>query len=196
MAGLLLLEKINNAGTLFHSPHKSLDPISGRIDHVAENLRYLDDHFDMTSAPTYTRGDKHAVTSLATVNSIVQTCHSITLSVALKTNFSDQLKLAEQALARDQDSQPPEPIRRPLDSTFLLDKSRLESLGLDSAFLPATGHANAKYTIYGNPIQNLTALEQRSVAMIFTWSDDLLYRVNQYVLAAFNQAFDLRFMTG
>jgi hypothetical protein len=114
MAGLMFLEKITQNSLMFVSPHKSLDPLTCRIDHLAENIRSIEDHLEIATIPTSLRGDKTGdITSLATVNSLVQNCHPLLLSAALKTKFS-----------ADHESGEP----RSLDSAALvLDKSGLES---------------------------------------------------------------------
>ena len=61
--------------------HKHLDPITGQIDKVAENLRSLEEHFGRASIPCITRDDNTAFsTSLAMVNSVAHNCHILTLS--------------------------------------------------------------------------------------------------------------------
>ncbi len=67
---MLYLEKLN-LQIIFAPPHKDLDPICGPIDNFAENLRPVEDHLDCTSIQTTNCGTSTAVTSLATVNTIV-----------------------------------------------------------------------------------------------------------------------------
>ncbi len=79
----------------------------------------------------------------------------------------------------------------PTHIKYLLTRSGLDSLGLESAYLPATSADNATYTIYGTPIDGLTAAQKRHISAVFTWDSDLLYRMNQHVLTAYHLAFDL-----
>jgi hypothetical protein len=80
--------------------------------------------------------------------------------------------------------------RRPENNTFRLTRSRLISIGLDSAFLPATGDEHTHYSVYGQQLSDLTAADKRCISMIFSWNEDLLHRVNQVGLTVPQQAFD------
>ncbi len=62
--------------------------------------------------------------------------------------------------------------------------------------LPATSDSHAVYTIYGNLVSHLTAIDKRIVFTIFTWNEDLLIQVNQHLMAVYQQAFNLTFFKG
>ena len=92
MTGVLwasqIQEILKSQRDIFTPPHKHLNPVQAPIEHLAENLRAVEDHFERHSIPTQTRGDNTTITSLATVTSITSHCHTITLSSALQTQFS------------------------------------------------------------------------------------------------------------
>ena len=166
-AGLLHFEKMT-AQLNYVPPHKNLDPIEGPIEHLAENLRSASDHFACTSLPT-ARGESDRGTSLIVVNDIVEPCPIVTLAAALQTQFLAQDGASQEESAR---------YRRPDNGTFLLTSNFLESIGLDTASLPIPGNDRAHYTIYGCPVDDITELHKRRIAMVFTWSADILLRVN------------------
>ncbi len=160
MAGFVHLEKLN-ASINFNPPSKFLNPLESPIEQVAENLRALEDYCARTSIPTsLARGDKHTVTSLAPVHPIVATCNVLILAEAIQTQFQDPPMEVENST----DSR-----RAPTDIEYLLTRSGLDSLGLESAYLPATSANNATYTIYGTPIDGLTAAQKRYISAVFTW---------------------------
>jgi hypothetical protein len=113
MAGLLHLKK-RNAQLSFTPPTKFLDPLEGPIERLTECFCSVHDYCDSTSIPTSTaRCDKHTVTSLAPVNTIVAHCHIISLASALQTQIQDKPLEAEQST--DTSSAP-----RPDTSKFFL----------------------------------------------------------------------------
>ena len=93
--GLLNLERMTSNINNFSPPHKNLDPIAGPIVQLAENLRSIEDHLDRFSIPTTTRGDNPNMTSLSTVNAIVDKCNIVALAAALQTQFHDQQPSAD-----------------------------------------------------------------------------------------------------
>ena len=141
-AGLLHFEKMT-AQLNYVPPHKkNLDPIEGPIEHLAENIRSASDHFARTSLPT-ARGESDRVTSLIVVNDIVEHCHIVSLAAVLQTQF-----LAQDGASQEESAQ----YRRPYNGTFLLTRNFLESIGLDTAYLPPTGNDRVHYTISGCPV--------------------------------------------
>jgi hypothetical protein len=191
MAGFLHLEKLN-ASINFNPPSKFLNPLESPIEQVAENLRAIEDYCARTSIPTsLARGDQHTITSLAPVNTIVSTCNVLILSVAIQTQFQDppnevQAENTEVQVENSTDSR-----RVPSYLEYLLTRPGLDSLGLESAYLPATNADDTTYTICGTPFVGLTSAQKRHISAVFTWDSDLLYRMNQHVLTAYHLAFDL-----
>ncbi len=165
MAGLLWFEKFNNLSTTpaYVPPFPKVDPLTDQIDKVAANLRSVEQHFALTSLATnpHSRTEKQGVTSLETVTVIVQNFHVLTLSAALKTEFTDQRQLEEQLAEENSSGSSPVPCRsrRAEDSTFLLDQSRLEAVGLDTSFLPSNGNGGAVFNIYGTPLTKIQAAD-------------------------------------
>ena len=149
MAGLLLLERLKQVSSNYVLLHKHLDPLSAPIEKFAENLRSIEEHFARTSLATnpQARNEKHGVTYLETVTVIFHNYHVLTLSGALKTQFQTQRQIQVQLAEENSSQSSPAPghLRRAEDSTFLLDRSRLEALGLDTSFLLATGDNCAFY---------------------------------------------------
>jgi hypothetical protein len=130
---------------------------------------------------------------LAPVNTgtIVATCNVLILSVAIQTQFQDPPKEVQVENTEVQVENSTASRRVPSYVEYLLTRPGLDSLGLESAYLPATGAVNANYTIYGTPFDGLTAAQKRHISAVFTWDSDLLYRMNQHVLTAYHLAFDL-----
>jgi hypothetical protein len=121
---------------------------------------------------------------LAPVHTIVATCNVLILAAAIQTQFQDPPKEVQ---VENSAASP----RVPTYVEYLLTRPGLDSLGLESAYLPATSADNATYTIYGTPFDGLTAAQKRHISAVFTWDSDLLYRMNQRVLTTYHLQFDL-----
>jgi hypothetical protein len=168
-------------------PFKNLDSLTCPVEHLAEVVRTVRDHLDRAGLST-TRGDVVTVTSMSPINTVVTHTHVMNLSAALHTQFAEKLdapsnEVAEAAAAR---------LRRPENDKFLLTYSNLEYLDLNTAYMDSKGRDDAFFTVHGTIAHMpLTDLQQRHIATIFTWPEDVLLRLNNYVWAVFQLACDV-----
>ena len=178
MSGLNFLQFHKMYSTSFQPPYPRLDAIESPLTVLAEQVQAVHTHIARTGILS-PKGDK--VTSLAPVNDIVQHCHIPCIETALETKFT--------RVSGDGDGDGPSPgLSDDVLDSLLLDTSKLQFLGVRTAFFKPQGHDG--YTITGCENRPLNTVK-RHIRQIWIWDEAMIHRINSTLWSVLSEAFDM-----